>query len=561
MIHFDTSPGAPWWALPWPNDATWGRPLRGLFPHPLVRRFERLALAHGPSPSGAAFFAFASSPPSIHAEIRDLETGAPFPAETRWFPTTGRYHPAGLLAVMAVPGWVMRPGVAHAVVVRVPGGEPPPRLREALTGRGDGALAAAYAPLRSGPVSLQDVVAATVFTPADQSAPLRRLVAAALEYRGKLAGETTVRPGPGGVRFHEGRWRAPQFRAGFGWNLLRKGETVLDARRSEPVPFGLALPPGEAPPRGWPLVLSLHGGGCTYTERLNEVVSAAAPHGLAVAQQTLPYNRGRPGGGRLIGDLNFFNVANPASSVGIFHQAVVEQMIFLRLLLDGWPLDPERVFLIGHSNGGTTAAMVLAVEPLVRAGVVAGFGGHVGTYVEESDVIGEAMNRLWPAITLRPAAAEPRSRFHPVVNLVHTAWGVWDTVNFAPYWQRGPLPGVGPKHVFLAQGMHDKYASVRGQTAVVGAAGLDVAGDGVDTAEADYAHRVLALRRRPRLGYPVSDNVSRGDGTRRTGVAVERAAIGDGHEVCFEDKAILAQWVGAFASLAHTGRMVVDAPG
>lgn len=557
---------APWWAAPWPCDATWDRAFQGFWPHPVARRFVPLAQAHGPSPSGCAYFAFDGPPGAVTAEIIDCGDGSRIPSETRMLGGRGRYYPDHVVAVSPVPGFVMREEVPHAVLVRASDADPAPEMAALLTGSGDApeAWRRAFAPLSSCVTDLDAVAAATVFTPADQLRAALDFTTSAVAHAGsaELAGPLLARTGPGGTGMAEGRWRAPQFRTGRGRRLVAGGAPTTTPTATEEVPFGLVLPPGPPPERGWPLLLSIHGGGCRYRDRLPEICGAAAPAGIAVAAQTLPYNPGRSQGGAFYGDVAYFNVLNPQAAIGLFFQAVVEQMLFLRLLLRlrdqrGWPLDPERIYVIGHSNGGTTAGVLLAVEPLLRGGVVAGFGGHIGVYVEDSDVIGAGMDPLWPVLTGRPARAEARSRFHPLVNLAHTAWGVWDTANMAPRWILRPGPGVGARHVYLAQGMHDEYASVRNSAAVITAAGLDVAGSPAPTPEAGHAHRVLSLRGRRRVALPVHDNVVSARGERRTGVAVETVSLASGHEVCFEDRAILDQWVGAVASHARGDGWVV----
>jgi predicted esterase len=552
--------GPAWWRMPWPNDATWSAGIGNLPAHPVVRRFVEPAENAGPSPSGATYFVFDGAVPAdLRADIVDLESGAGLPAEWAALPAGSRWYPPNTIAVMAVPGFVMREGVPHAVILRSGACTRPSLLDAALAARAGTQLDAAYAPLRRANLDLTDVVAATVLTPADQTRRLRALLETALDHRGVFDGEPTARAGSAGTVFIEGRWKAPRFRTGSGRSYLWGGAGVPEPTGTELVPFGLALPPGRAPDHGWPLILSIHGGGCTYLDRLPEIVGASAPRGMAVAQQTLPFNRGRPKGSRWWGDVAFFNILNPEAAISLFHQAVVEQIHFLSLLLSSgkWPLNPDRVYCIGHSNGGTTAAMLLAVEPRIKAGVVAGFGGHVGTYVEESDVIGASMRRIWPFLVCRSGAAEPRTRFHPVVNLAHTAWGVWDTLHFAPRWLLRPIDGVGSKHIYLAQGFHDQYASVRNTTAVITAAGLDAAGPAAPTAEAGHAHHVLALRGRRRHVLPLEGNVVAGDGMLRTGVVTEHVAIGSGHEVCFEDREVLDRWVSAFAGHAETGRFIV----
>lgn len=558
---------APWWAAPWPCDATWDRAFSGLWPHPVARRFVHLAQAYGPSPSGCAYFAFDGPPGALTAEVVDCGDGTRVPAETRMLGGGGRYHPAHVAAVSPVPGFVMREGVPHAVLLRASDADPAPEVAALLTGSANDAPESwrqAFAPLAAAGVDVDGVSAATVFTPADQLRPALDFTAAALAHAGSvdLAGPLLARPGPGGTGMVEGRWRALQFRTGRGRRVVSGGAPTPIPTSEEEVPFGLVLPPGPPPSTGWPLLLSIHGGGCRYRDRLPEICGAAAPAGIAVAAQTLPYNPGRERGGAFYGDVSYFNVFNPQASVGLFFQAVVEQMLFLRLLLDlagrhGWPLDPERVYVVGHSNGGTTAGVLLAVEPLLRGGVVAGFGGNIGAYVEDSDVIAEGMDPLWPLLTGRRARAEARSRFHPLVNLAHTAWGVWDTANMAPRWILRPDADVGPRHVYLAQGMHDEYASVRSSTAVITAAGLDVAGAAAPTPEATYAHEVLRMRGRARLALPLRDNVVTPGGDRRTGVAVEAVSLASGHEVCFEHRDVLDQWVGAIASHARGDGWVV----
>ncbi|MFN8103729.1 MAG: hypothetical protein U0U69_04645 [Acidimicrobiia bacterium] len=561
---FRTGEGVPWWAAPWPCDATWDRAFAGFWPHPVVRRFVPLAQEYGPSPSGCAYFTFDAPPGAVTAEIVDCDDGRRIPAETRMLGAGSRYFPDHVAAVSPVPGFVMREGVAHAVLLRADAAEPDPAMAALLAGAGPAPWRAAFAPLLSCGVPTSGVVAATVFTPADQVRPGLDAAAAAMGHAdaADFSGPLLARPGPRGTGMVEGRWRAPQFRTGRARRVLSGGAPAAAPTEDEEVPFGLVLPPGPPPERGWPLLLSIHGGGCRYRDRLPEICGAAAPAGIAVAAQTLPYNPGRVHGGRTYGDIAYFNVFNPQAAVGLFFQAVVEQMLFLRLLTRAgaqqrWPLDPERMYVIGHSNGGTTAGVLLAVEPMLRGGVVAGFGGNIGAYVEDSEVIAGGMDPLWPALTGRRARAEPRSRFHPVVNLAHTAWGVWDTANMAPRWILRPSAGVPPRHVYLAQGMHDEYASVRNSTAVICAAGLDVAEPPAPTPEAAHAHQVRRMRGRAHVDLPVRDNVESSAGGLRTGVAVEAVSLASGHEVCFEHREVLDQWVGAIASHARGDGWVV----
>ncbi|MFO0960826.1 MAG: PHB depolymerase family esterase [Isosphaeraceae bacterium] len=117
------------------------------------------------------------------------------------------------------------------------------------------------------------------------------------------------------------------------------------------------LPGAPQPETRWPVVLVLHGAGGEAREYLDGAgwaKKAKAAGFLAIAPEGLPKTaRGRA---------NFWT--NPRLwNTGSFDiggdRMTVDDLAFFRDLLDDiarrWPIDPERISIAGHSNGGSMA--------------------------------------------------------------------------------------------------------------------------------------------------------------------------------------------------------------
>ena len=125
------------------------------------------------------------------------------------------------------------------------------------------------------------------------------------------------------------------------------------------IPAYLTLPAGEQPPRGWPVVVLVHGGPAARDHwGWNEEVQLLASHGYAVLQ---PQFRGSTGFGRA------FEVAGR----GQWGRAMQDDLRDgVRHLVARGLADPGRVCIVGASYGGYAAVWgLLRDAALYRCGV------------------------------------------------------------------------------------------------------------------------------------------------------------------------------------------------
>jgi polyhydroxybutyrate depolymerase len=138
---------------------------------------------------------------------------------------------------------------------------------------------------------------------------------------------------------------------------------VLDAR-----PYELYVPPGYRPGTATPLVLMLHG--YSASADLQEVYFRLQPEAEARGFLYARANGTVDGVGN-----RFWNATDACCNLG---HSQVDDVGYLRAVLDDiaarYTVDPRRVFVIGHSNGGFMAHR-LACELADRVAAIISFAG------------------------------------------------------------------------------------------------------------------------------------------------------------------------------------------
>ena len=130
--------------------------------------------------------------------------------------------------------------------------------------------------------------------------------------------------------------------------------------------------PPTAPTKPLPLVLALHGSTSNgiLMERKTGFDALADRDGFIIA-----YPNGYPAGGGTIGSWNAGTCCDPATTIGI------DDVAFLNALIDrlegAYPIDPARVFAVGHSNGAMMA-QELACRESERIAAVVSVSGTLG---------------------------------------------------------------------------------------------------------------------------------------------------------------------------------------
>ncbi len=440
----------------------------------------------------------------VNIDKRSPRYGKRVPFRVQFTQSKGTFIGANHLAVLPVTGVPLDPSTTYAVMVHEhlcdPGGAPVQPdtdfsylLRQSLPAD-QAALARAhkvYAPLRAylADTGLTGVISAAVFTTSNPTALAGKARQVILRRPAPVARDLVVVKQTSLHHELRGWYSAPNFQAGTvpysqpaHGGLIKVGSDGLPlVARAESMRFAITVPRGAAPASGWPVVLYSHGTGGSYRSFINskvsdvlasvkddqgQVISRLAVVGI---DQNLHGNRSPSASVAT----TFFNFLNPAASVHNIVQSGIDNFSLLRMIMGiseesvPWgrdlgktgnvtfaPLlrfDPDRVYFMGHSQGGLTGPSFLAHEPQVKAAVLSGAGGGAMLSL---------LHKKKPVdigYSLELAVGEPLSVFHPLLNLVQQMTEQGDAVNYGRMFIQNPPPRVDPKHILLTQGIRDGY--------------------------------------------------------------------------------------------------------
>lgn len=406
----------------------------------------------------------------------------------------GMFVPIDALAVMPVLGQPLREGHQYALVVttqvKTESGlalRAPADLRallaadspeESLLQRPWTLFAGLRQYLKSQGRSVEDIAAATVFTTDRHSALLRaaagrvatensaQVVSLALAAGGDQHADFIAYEGEIDVaQFQQG---TPPFGAyGSGYFVLDDDRTPL-VQRIERMPFALTVPRGEAPREGWPLALVAHGTGGWWSSfvgdsngRQSQFLARAGWAGLGISQ---PLHFGREGYAEGQEELATFNFFNPKAALGNFAQSALETLALARLLRDGFvfaPSDADEIVIaphalgfFGHSQGGLTGTLALALDQDIGPAVLSGAGGGFASSLLYKTLPSQ------PSETLRTVLALPDDElidlYHPLLTLLQTLVEPVEPLNYArQFFAREP--GQRPLSVLMTSGRGDSY--------------------------------------------------------------------------------------------------------
>jgi pimeloyl-ACP methyl ester carboxylesterase len=426
-----------------------------------------------------------------------------------------------------------------------------------------------YAPLlawldEAGGDDRGDVVSAAVFTTQDPIALLPRL--REVIWRDVPAPEPRALSyfgGFDGFKTWEGEYDGPNFQAGEppyrdpedGGEIVvdpGSGEPVL--QRLEPIHFAISIPEGDMPASGWPVVLYAHGTGGSFESFLNDgTAERMAAEGLAVLSIDQVLHGPRNPQGESV-ELDFFNFGNPVAARDNVRQGALDNFQLVRLVsalaiderhpgAEVARLDPDRIFFMGHSQGGLTGPPFLAYEPLVKGAVLSGAGGLIYlSLIEKTEPVDVS------ALVGQLIRDRPLDEFNPVLALVQMYLEPADPTNYARLLVAEPAPGVGPKDIFQSEGLIDHFTPPANIESLAVAMGLS-------PVEPELAPVPgFALRGIDWLEAPVSANLN---GRTAVFLQYEAAANSDGHFVLFRVPAAERQHAAFLGSAARDGRAVL----
>jgi len=375
----------------------------------------------------------------------ELPSGAPVPFTFAFSADAGKYICGNRLAIR--PGWSqpLKPLTTYAVVVTrgvrsqpaVEGmmGEEPEALDElaqllagaAPAAPGVQAAWATFAPLRAwlgaGTIPVDSVAGATVFTTGDPTSVLRQLRAAALAAPAPtvVPGSVTVckagvkspcatpnwastpkgqaggddprdcpKGGPVGYQEIHLKLRLPTYQDGERPYLSEGGSVhVVDgkpaAQGTEEVCAAVTVPVGNAPAKGWPLLLYAHGTGGSFRTGAGAYGKVSADNKVATLGIDQPMHGDRRGLDADPGPL-FYNYANPRAARGNLVQGAADNFALVRFAkafddvlgaAGRVAFDDTRLVYMGHSQGATTGPLFLPYEDDLQAAVLTGAGGSL----------------------------------------------------------------------------------------------------------------------------------------------------------------------------------------
>lgn len=632
--YFDFSGQTGFFKMPYPNDVRRnadgtvnleGFPATGLFW--LISSYPGMAEKAGFGTAPSIYFRFngpvnvANLPKSakdslkpgcpimlIDIDPRSPEYGKKYPLLWRYYDKPASWATSGpnLLAIMPLPGYVLRENTTYAAIVLkslgakngelfAPAGLAKVLEGKALSGNFGKLAPKAYAPLAAWlsnlncPVKKEELAAATVFTTSDPTREMLKIWSALQEMP---AVELTE-----GIRLEREypdyyvlrtKWRAPQFQTGLppfsfvGGDILYDKDHKPVIQRWQDVPLVITIPKQKMPEKGFPLMMFIHGTegvsnqvvdrGKTF-EKKGEPEKGAGPamiaarRGIAAMGSAVPQNGERGGDKTMILYYCIFNAAGMRNNI---IQSAAEQIMLLRLFKQiripaelcpeaGVPagkqiyFDPELFFAMGQSLGSLILGPFAGVEPGLKAIIPSGEGGHWGVFIARGNILDfKSLNQKEKGML----EAIKVDVFHPGMAVFHQAMAPVDFLSFAPHITGEPLQGK-PKQVWMAIGLYDHFFRPECQNALFAGLNLDLAGQVAD----DRILQYLDLKGSKLADYPVTGNIKQA-GKDLTGVAVQYKMddILDGHHVNFQLDQPKYQYGCFLQSVVENGMGTVYAP-
>jgi pimeloyl-ACP methyl ester carboxylesterase len=283
-----------------------------------------------------------------------------------------------------------------------------------------------------------------------------------------------------------------------------------------------------------------------------------------------PITPERVGEAESMGGFAMYAFFNPVAMRDNFFQAVLEHVLFRRLVLalridpsdcpgadasaapDGLVrYDPDHQVVMGQSLGSYLAGMLAALDPGFDAAILTGAGGSWVEFPFGVETPVNLASLLSSAVRL--PSVETLDRFHPVIAIFDLSCGPSDNTHYVDEILRRPRPGHEAPHVLVVEGDDDRFIGPDLQRALVSAVGVDLVGADVGPADRRIEDRVLLAGGR-RRDPPVRENVATPLGPRTAGVVRWLPdAEGAGHYVTFQIDGPQHQYACFLETLYETG--------
>jgi pimeloyl-ACP methyl ester carboxylesterase len=254
-----------------------------------------------------------------------------------------------------------------------------------------------------------------------------------------------------------------------GFVLDDEGNPIV--QRFEEVDFTLTIPDRAMPANGFCTVINGHGTGGDLNSGLGDGPGAeafqAAQAGCALLTTSEPLHFGREGYVEGQEEILTFNFFNPVAGRDNWRQSAIEKVQLVSLATSGLVvpsdvaggtqdvlLDPARVSYFGHSQGGITGALFVALEDRIQGAFLSGAGaGFQASLVEKVDPVA-IKDAIKVVIGIPRTSDDDIDVFHPVIALLQSWVDPADPINYGALWRTrsGPVP-----HLVATSGLTDTF--------------------------------------------------------------------------------------------------------
>jgi len=243
---------------------------------------------------------------------------------------------------------------------------------------------------------------------------------------------------------------------------------------TEDMRLTVVLPKLGCPAGGCPFVMYSHGTGGDYTSVIGDIGTDLAALGIAsIGIDQVLHGTRVLAGSSCFGqapEICFFNPVNAQGGRNLSRQSALDHVTLVRALegleIGGQRLDTTRMGYFGHSQGGLSGALYVAIEPRLKAVVLSGTGGYLTNTVlqrkEPIDLLALAEGFAF----LNLQGQDKLDAYHPAIALMQTLGEASDPMNYARYWLDN-TPSL-----FLTSGNDDPYTPAAGTVAMAAAAGV-----------------------------------------------------------------------------------------
>lgn len=504
-----------------------------------------------------------------------------------------RFLPDHTLTIRPHQGYVLQSNTTYAVVVHTDVRDEDgwslaahPRLKELFEAKSptqsdEQKVHKAFQPLfdyfRKKQISIENIAVATVFTTGHPTQELKQLREFVRKSIPAPTGPTEIKCSGNSASTPyitcTGRFQSPAFQKGDAPYLSKEtGFFTRDAQGKpvytmEKLRFALTIPKrylkrGALHSTALPIVLYAHGTGGNYRTFIgNGTARKLAQMGVAGFGIDQAVNGERTISlGNIKLDFLFFNALNLPAARDNVRQSALDyfwQTRFIHALKveykgQTFSFDKNKLWFMGHSQGGLIGPLILAFENDIRAAYLSAPGGLIAhtllykTQPTRPILLSAVLNYM----LCEQSTSSPIDVFHPILGMVQHFFDSADPVSYSPLLlsdKRAPL------NLLLTEGLTDGYSPTQVFEPLAIAMGLPLLGP------EKQAIPGLKLLNIPTYALPIQGNYKHASGAVTTVGFTQhkecKRASGstcDGHFVAFYNPNAIQNWTSFFQSMTYS---------